>query len=80
MKSLETDVKINLETAFFFFFYSQGSENVPPWAIVLFLDVFFFFKVMLFLNYKGLHSLLFAFKNSTAFSHPFCFLYLGAAF
>lgn len=25
---------------------------------------------MLFLNYKGLHSLLFLFKNSTAFSHP----------
>lgn len=78
MKALETDVKINLETAFFFF-SSQGSENVPLCAIVLVLDVFFF-KVMLFLNYKGLHSLLFLFKNSTAFSHPFCFLCLGAAF
>ena len=76
MKALETDVKINLETAFFFFFSSQGSENVPLCAIVLVLDVFFF-KVMLFLNYKGLHSLLFLFKNSTAFSHPFCFLCLG---
>lgn len=41
MKSLETDVKINLETAFFFF-SSQGSENVPLCAIVLVLDIFSF--------------------------------------